>query len=276
MKKLLALLLALLMLCSVTLVACSEEDPADDTGDDWSFDETDDNGDETGDKETNEDGNEDETPDNSYTEIAAEKWYVRYPYKVRNRATSIDSEKYILGTVNYGEEVTVVGVDGKYYVIDFTDENGAKAKGYIYKDFLTKSKGMTELQKFVDADGKEITKEGTVKIDFNGLSLRTTPWNSKGLPEAFANCNLIAGSNETWKIPNGSKVTVIGKTAEVDKNSEVNGYWVKIEAIAAPVKDGDSEVKLTGWCPANFVEFEGNTTDSTSNPSAGEENIPAV
>ena len=248
MKKLLALLLALMMVLTLTLVSCNKDKGNEDSSDDLDFNfedptnkPTDENGSE---KPTDENGNK-ETDASDFTATSG-KAYILHPVKVRETAKL--SSKASVGVAAWGAEVDRLETNGTWTKIKFKDSTtGTEKTGYVLDEILTGDKKQVTLVKLetpVDAtiNGLGTKTDGTPYT----LNVRTTPWNcSKS--EEYANVNVLANiGNEKYQVKDGDAVQKLGTTED--------GKWVWI--TFTKTVDGVETVEY-GFCSVDFVKVEG-------------------
>ena len=140
MKKTLALLLALIMMLSMTMVSCNKEEEPDDTEDDFGFNFDDPTGEATGDS-TDESG--ENNNNNSDFVAASGTSYILHPVKVRKDAKKSSST---IGVAAWGSAVELVERNTIWSKVKFTDaDSGAKLEGYIRNELLTADKKQVTL-----------------------------------------------------------------------------------------------------------------------------------
>ena len=247
MKKTLALLLALIMMLSMTMVSCNKEEEPDETEDDFGFNFDDPTGEATGDS-TDESG--ENNNNNSDFVAASGTSYILHPVKVRKDAKKSSST---IGVAAWGSAVELVERNTIWSKVKFTDaDSGAKLEGYIRNELLTADKKQVTL-KSLDApvaakiNGLEPKDDGT----YYTLNVRTTPWLCSQ-SEEYPNVNVLANiSNEKYKVENGDEVEKLGTTE--------NGEWVYIRFVKTV--DGVEKTEY-GWCSAKYVLVEGETPDT--------------
>lgn len=248
MKKLLALLLALMMVLTLTLVSCNKDKGNEDSSDDLDFNfedptnkPTDENGSE---KPTDENGNK-ETDASDFTATSG-KAYILHPVKVRETAKL--SSKASVGVAAWGAEVDRLETNGTWTKIKFKDSTtGTEKTGYVLDEILTGDKKQVTLVKLETPVDATISGLGT-KTDGTPytLNVRTTPWNcSKS--EEYANVNVLANiGNEKYQVKDGDAVQKLGTTED--------GKWVWI--TFTKTVDGVETVEY-GFCSVDFVKVEG-------------------
>ena len=248
MKKLLAFLLALMMVLTLTLVSCNKDKENEDNSDglDFNFDDptnkpTDENGSE---KPTDENGNK-ETDASDFTATSG-KAYILHPVKVRETAKL--SSKASVGVAAWGAEVDRLETNGTWTKIKFKDSTtGTEKTGYVLDEILTGDKKQVTLVKLETPVAATISGLGT-KTDGTPytLNVRTTPWNcSKS--EEYANVNVLANiGNEKYQVKDGDAVQKLGTTED--------GKWVWI--TFTKTVDGVETVEY-GFCSVDFVKVEG-------------------
>ena len=248
MKKLLALLLALVMILAVTLVSCNNKKEKEDNTEDLGFEFDD----PTDTKPTDENSTEDATDkdgnkvtDASDFTATSGKAYILHPVKVRETAKL--SSKTV-GVAKWASEVDRVETNGTWTKIKFEDsDTKATKEGYVLDEILTTDKKQVTLVTLETPAAATINGLGT-KTDGSPytLNVRTTPWNcSKS--EEYANVNVLANiSNEKYQIKDGDTVEKLGTTED--------GKWVWIRFTKTV---DDAEVVEHGFCSVEFVKVEG-------------------
>ena len=248
MKKLLAFLLALMMVLTLTLVSCNKDKENEDNSDGLEFDfddptnkPTDENGSE---KPTDENGNK-ETDASDFTATSG-KAYILHPVKVRETAKL--SSKASVGVAAWGAEVDRLETNGTWTKIKFKDSTtGTEKTGYVLDEILTGDKKQVTLVKLETPVDATISGLGT-KTDGTPytLNVRTTPWNcSKS--EEYANVNVLANiGNEKYQVKDGDAVQKLGTTED--------GKWVWI--TFTKTVDG-AEVVEYGFCSAKYITVDG-------------------
>ncbi|MBE6549093.1 MAG: hypothetical protein E7670_01550 [Ruminococcaceae bacterium] len=205
MKKLLAVFLALMMILSVSLMACSdkkEKEPADDEEENEFLPSKDTTG-------TTE-ANQEEDPEGTRAPITS-SWvtatgtiYVR-ANDVRVRSSkSTTSTQNVKGTAMFGDSLQYTGYDNDWYEVTFKNE-----KAYISATFVS------ENQDTVIFEEHATLKEGTaIKVAADKkCNLRTDP---------VAAASTLKGSIDATKTANGEltivKISKTGKWLEVRFN----------------------------------------------------------
>ena len=247
MKKTLALLLALIMMLSMTMVSCNKEEPDETDDDDFGFNFEDPTGDATGDS-TDESG--ENNNNNSDFVAASGTSYILHPVKVRKDAKKSSST---IGVAAWGSAVQLVERSTLWTKIKFTDkDSGATLEGYVRNELLTADKKqvtLVELEAPVAAkiNGLGNKDDGTAYT----LNVRTTPWNCSQ-SEEYPNVNVLANiGNEKYQVKDGDEVEKLGETED--------GKWVYIRFVKTV--DGAEKTEY-GWCSADFVKVEGETPDT--------------
>ena len=247
MKKTLALLLALIMMLSMTMVSCNKEEEPEDTEDDFGFNFEDPTGEATGDS-TDESG--ENNNNNSDFVAASGTSYILHPVKVRKEAKKSSST---IGVAAWGSEVQLVERSTLWTKIKFTDkDSGATLEGYVRNELLTADKKqvtLVELEAPVAAkiNGLGNKDDGTAYT----LNVRTTPWNCSQ-SEEYPNVNVLANiGNEKYQVKDGDEVEKLGATED--------GEWVYIRFVKTV--DGAEKTEY-GWCAAKYVKVEGETPDT--------------
>lgn len=248
MKKTLALLLALIMMLSMTMVSCNKEEEPDETKDDFGFNFEDPTGDATGDS-TDESG--ENNNNNSDFVAASGTSYILHPVKVRKDAKKSSST---IGVAAWGSAVQLVERNTLWTKIKFTDkDSGATLEGYVRNELLTANKKQVTLVELEAPVAAKINGLGMHKEDGTpySLNVRTTPWNCSQ-SEEYPNVNVLANiGNEKYDVVDGDEVEKLGATED--------GKWVYIRFVKTV--DGAEKVEY-GWCSADFVKVEGETPDT--------------
>ena len=247
MKKTLALLLALIMMLSMTMVSCNKEEPDETDDDDFGFNFEDPTGDATGDS-TDESG--ENNNNNSDFVAASGTSYILHPVKVRKDAKKSSST---IGVAAWGSAVQLVERSTLWTKIKFTDsDSGATLEGYVRNELLTANKKQVTLVELEAPVAAKISGLGN-KEDGSAytLNVRTTPWNCSQ-SEEYPNVNVLANiGNEKYQVKDGDEVEKLGATED--------GEWVYIRFV----KTVDNAEKTEyGWCAAKYVTVEGETPDT--------------
>lgn len=163
MKKLLAFLLVLVMILSVSLVACNKQQAASDNDDDddWG------NGNEVTDDENKENNpNIDDTVD---TPPVTNEWitkndkvYVGTDNVNLRRSASLDSNN-VYGTVNKGDELTRLRTNGTFDEISYPGES---APLYVRSELVTSDKRDLDYSNVLE-NPVEITFKGQFNLRFD-------------------------------------------------------------------------------------------------------------
>jgi hypothetical protein len=248
MKKTLALLLALIMMLSMTMVSCNKEEPDETDEDDFGFNFEDPTGDATGDS-TDESG--ENNNNNSDFVAASGTSYILHPVKVRKDAKKSSST---IGVAAWGSAVQLVERNTLWTKIKFTDkDSGATLEGYVRNELLTVDKKQVTLVELDTPVAAKINGLGTHKEDGTPytLNVRTTPWNCSQ-SEEYPNVNVLANiGNEKYDVVDGDEVEKLGATED--------GKWVYIRFVKTV--DGAEKTEY-GWCAAKYVKVEGETPDT--------------
>ena len=252
MKKTLALLLALIMMLSMTMVSCNKEDEPDETDDDFEFNFEDPTGDATGDSTGDSTDENGENNSNGDFVAASGTSYILHPVKVRKEAKKSSST---IGVAAWGSAVQLVERSTLWTKIKFTDkDSGATLEGYVRNELLTADKKQVTLVELEAPVAAKISGLGTHKDDGTPytLNVRTTPWNCSQ-SEEYPNVNVLANiGNEKYDVVDGDEVEKLGETED--------GKWVYIRFTKEV--DGAEKVEY-GWCSAEFVKVEGEETPDT-------------
>lgn len=249
MKKTLALLLALIMMLSITMVSCNKEEEPDATDDnfDFNFDV-----DETGETSTGDSTDENGEGNNNNSDFvpASGTSYILHPVKVRKEAKKSSST---IGVAAWGSAVQLVERSTLWTKIKFTDkDSGATLEGYVRNELLTADKKQVTL---VELDTPVAAKINGLGNKDDGtpytLNVRTTPWNCSQ-SEEYPNVNVLANiGNEKYQVKDGDEVEKLGATED--------GKWVYIRFVKTV--DGAEKTEY-GWCSADYVKVEGETPDT--------------
>jgi len=189
MKKLLALLLAILMIASIALVSCQatkttgtsgggnnvDDDTEDDGGlvipDNFTTNTNEtgsDSSSETGNGNNNNDNDDDNNSVDGFETVTSFSVYTYVSTKIRSSAMmSANSVK----TVEQSAQLTVVAKKGDtWYKVKYgTDE------GYVPQDFVSTNKDDTIFTEIPAADQKTITVKGTSEDDTKQVNIRPYP-----------------------------------------------------------------------------------------------------
>ena len=262
MKKTLALLLALIMMLSMTMVSCNKEEPDETDDDDFGFNFEDPTGDATGDSTGDSTDENGENNNNGDFVAASGTSYILHPVKVRKEAKKSSST---IGVAAWGSAVELVERSTLWTKVKFTDaDSGAKLEGYIRNELLTADKKQVTLVELEAPVAAKINGLGT-KEDGSAytLNVRTTPWNCSQ-SEEYPNVNVLANiGNEKYQVKDGDEVEKLGATED--------GKWVYIRFVKTV--DGAEKTEY-GWCSAEFVKVEGEETPD--NPVDTPDAPPAI
>lgn len=253
MKKLLALLLALLMMLSVALVSCGDDEPEDTTIDnedlfgDITTDDTDDT-DENGEDEEGGENGEDEENNGLAAGYTAtnDTVYVLFPAALRED-DKISATK--IADLKFGTPLTRVATSKKWSKISY---DGKEA--YI-------------LNVLVDTDQRKVTfeapevAEGEVvkaKVVVSGatLNLRSYPF----ILDDYTSIEKEAFSavSEIGKISNGEEITILEISAD--------GIWAKVECKAYAKGDkgeyDKEKTTMTGYCSLSYTDYYKGTNNN--------------
>ncbi len=250
MKKTLALLLALLMIFSVVLVSCGEDEEPVNTDDDFIFTPgkntgtgTNDSSDKTSDK-----------VDASFSPASGTVYFL-YSFKVRKEPKSSDAAKNIAGTVAYASSAELVEKNDKWSKIKFT-EGGITQEGYVYNATYT-----TDVAKVTLVSYGDTPKSGTAaNLGTSGLRIRTTPWNCSNVTvdEKYTDCNIQSDiKNGYCAVKEGTALTIVGEV----KNAAGTVEWYYVQCTVTG-KDNKS-YKVEGYAWYELVAVEGATTPTT-------------
>ncbi len=267
MKKILALFLALLMLCSVALVSCNkdkEEETGDSSEDIWSNP--------TGDSSSSEDASGDSSDDDnassssSFTPASGTVYFL-YSFKVFKNAKSTSG---YVGDVAYASSAELIEKNSKWSKIRFTDD-GITLEGYVYNITYTTNQNDVTLVKY---DTPILGKISGVAASQKGANVRTTPWNcgsftkdeiDTAVMDKYANCNIVNGVGEKYYVKNDTKLEITG--AIKDATGNVVWYFAKYTVIG---NDNTTSYTGEGFIHHSCVTPDGVT--STTPPAATDSN----
>ena len=256
MKKTLALLLALLMIFSVALVSCGDDEEEATTTDPESLfgdvtdeePEDDEKEDATKDEDAEDDGSEDnEGEDDGLPtgyETTNDTVYVAYEANLRSDDKSNAS---VVATVEFGTALTRVAKGKKWSQISFDGKDA-----YIANDLITESKDSITFNDVEEETTRKVTKLGTSKhanLRLYPLALAKTTVVDM---EAF-NANCIIGC-----IPKDAEVKVLKVSAD--------NAWAYIECQGyASTTNGEYAKELTtltGYCSTSVFDTGFGPTNS--------------
>lgn len=256
MKKTLALLLALLMILSVALVSCGDEEETLPETDD-PFEGFDVPGVNNGSGSANNGTGGSGSSASGFNPIATENAtaYALMSVKVRSNAKKSAATN---GSVKYGSSVTRVEANGTWTKIKYTDGNGATKEGYVYNEVLTTDVGR------VTYVAKETAEKATVKE--NNVVVRQVPWTGKDasgdvlynteIPQILNGANGIA--NSKFQLTKDQEVEILGATQSSD--GVATWSWIKYTVEGTEVY---------GYCRSDFLTVAGQaeTPVTPVNPS---------
>jgi len=221
MKKFLAIFLALMMILSVSLVACSEKKKPVDDDENWEGEDTY-NPLGTGTADTTKD------PDDSTPVVSGGTWtdkndtvYICHPTYLRYSDSNGDKSSI---EMKVGDALTRISTNEKWDKVTYNDQTY-----YVYSYLTTTQKGEVTFTPITPGVTTSIINKNPVGTEPTKTNLRTTPCYDEDLDNLGASALtkamtsngelVITGINETktWV-----RVTFIGKDA---RNMDINGTF---------------------------------------------------
>lgn len=252
MKKLLALLLAILMIATVALVSCnnkkgttgSNADEGANTEEDnglvipegvGSSDTTDAGSDSTDTSDAGNQGgsNNNQTPSGTFVDVATQ--FSVYTYTTTKIRASAMMKAEEVTTVETSTQLTVIAKNDTWYKVKY----GAD-EGYVLQDFVTANKDDTIFTDFDEADYKTVQIKGDAD-NINKVNIRQYPIVADDyLVQAVKTLTYAETSNgELLKIGENTS----GNWYKVSFNNEI--YYLKINSSTKPLLIVDGQ-PLTG------------------------------
>ena len=243
MKKLLALVLALLMVLSIALVSCGEKPEATEEPTDDFFN--------VGGDETEEGDEPEETDDKGNTTTAAgytttnDTVYVLFDAVLREK-DKISSSK--VAEVKFGTALTRVAKSKKWSKVNY---NGTDA--YVANDLIDEDQKKVTFNK--------VTEEATAKVAITGdgrLNLRKYPLALTA--PSVVELETFNAASIIGQVDNGTEVKVLEISAD--------GVWAKIECQAKAKDDkGDFASETTtmvGYCALAYTDYNKGASNNGS------------
>ncbi len=241
MKKLIALLLALLMLTSVALISCKKEEPNTD-GDDWDDDGYNDVSGSDDSSTTTGDNNNNTNLGNGWN-AAEGTVYVMHPSYLRYSASASDKSSII---VNFGQALTSVSTNGTWTKVSYNE-----AEYYLYSYLVTSKKGDVTFTDITPTQTKIVNKD-TTGSNPTQTNLRTTPCFDEDL------LNLGASALTQAMTSNGElHVTGINETKT----------WARVTFKGKDKRGQD--IDGTFYCRPSFLEYFQTQTGGNGGNSGG-------
>ncbi len=242
MKKLLALLLALLMITSVTLISCQDKEPNND-GDNWDDGEYNDVSSSDDDSSGSGTGTGNNTNLGNGWNAAEGTVYVMHPTYLRYSASSSDKSSIV---VNFGQAMTSISTNGTWTKVSYNE-----AEYYLYSYLVTANKGDVTFTD-IAATATKIVNKDTTGSNPTQTNLRTTPCYDEDL------ANLGASALTQAMTSNGElHVTGINETKT----------WARVTFKGKDARGQD--IDGTFYCRPSFLEYFQTQTGGNSGGNAG-------
>ena len=241
MKKILAILLALMMASSVALVSCDNSSSTDDEGPadfDGAFvDDEEDEGEGSDKADAEEDGdNENKNNTSTTMEEVNDTVYLLYPAKIREKASDKDSVA-VNGEAPFGATLARTGKNTKWSKVTYT-KDGSTITGYVSNDLISTNANAVKFDEKKNEDGSAVVT--AIKENLGGKNnaiVRKYPL-ANGTPNTFNvldekefNAKSIAG-----QIAKGSQdITLVAVSAD--------GVWAKIKGTGVVFENGAPTTK---------------------------------
>lgn len=281
MKKLLAILLALMMIASLTLVSCTDSSSAsDDENDDFVADfegdvvdgdttppETDENGETV--KPSNGGNNNNNNNNNTNTttmEKVNDTVYVLYTAKIREEASTKSSVE-VLGTAPFGAQLARSEKNSKWSKVSYT-KDGTVITGYIANDLITTNvKSVTFVEKKNEDGTPVVTKiKDTLGSNAQNAIVRKMPL-ANGYPNSFKvlDSDEFSSSSIVAQIPKGTaNITVVSVSED--------GVWAYVKGQGRAYDNGNSAATLSeveGYTLYSNLEIAGNSPSNNQGEAIG-------
>lgn len=263
MKKILAILLALMMTASVALVSCDDsssadaDGPADFNGDFVVDDE--DEGDGSGEADEDDEGEENKSNTSTTMEAASGNVYVLFTAKIRE--TPKENGKVLFDNVPFGTELTRTKANSKWTEVTYQGKTG-----YIMNDIIGSKESSTFVEKKNEDGSAVVTKIKDSLGGANNAIIRKFPL-ADGVPKDFT----ILEKDEfdpgsiVGQIPKGTENITVISVSEDNK-------WAYVEGTGTVFENGASANKtdvIKGYTLYSNLEIAGSATSGSSGDSIG-------
>ena len=280
MKKLLAILLALMMIVSLTLVSCTDSSSAtDDENDDFVADfegdvvdgdttppETDENGETVKPSNGNNSNNNNNNTNTTTMEKVNDTVYVLYTAKIREEAstkTSVD----VLGTAPFGAQLARTEKNSKWSKVSY-NKDGTVITGYIANDLITTNVNSVTFVEKKNEDGTPVVTKikDTLGSNAQNAIVRKMPL-ANGYPNTFKvlDSDEFSSSSIVAQIPKGTaNITVVSVSAD--------GVWAYVKGQGRAYDNGNSAAALSeveGYTLYSNLEIAGNSPSNNQGEAIG-------
>lgn len=280
MKKLLAILLALMMIVSLTLVSCTDSSSdTDDENDDFVADfegdvvdgdttppETDENGETVKPSNGNNSNNNNNNTNTTTMEKVNDTVYVLYTAKIREEAstkTSVD----VLGTAPFGAQLARTEKNSKWSKVSY-NKDGTVITGYIANDLITTNVNSVTFVEKKNEDGTPVVTKikDTLGSNAQNAIVRKMPL-ANGYPNTFKvlDSDEFSSSSIVAQIPKGTaNITVVSVSAD--------GVWAYVKGQGRAYDNGNSAAALSeveGYTLYSNLEIAGNSPSNNQGEAIG-------
>lgn len=280
MKKLLAILLALMMIVSLTLVSCTDSSSnTDDENDDFVADfegdvvngettppETDENGETVKPSNGNNSNNNNNNTNTTTMEKVNDTVYVLYTAKIREEAstkTSVD----VLGTAPFGAQLARTEKNSKWSKVSY-NKDGTVITGYIANDLITTNVNSVTFVEKKNEDGTPVVTKikDTLGSNAQNAIVRKMPL-ANGYPNSFKvlDSDEFSSSSIVAQIPKGTaNITVVSVSAD--------GVWAYVKGQGRAYDNGNSAAALSeveGYTLYSNLEIAGNSPSNNQGEAIG-------
>ena len=280
MKKLLAILLALMMIVSLTLVSCTDSSSdTDDENDDFVADfegdvvdgdttppETDENGETVKPSNGNNSNNNNNNTNTTTMEKVNDTVYVLYTAKIREEAstkTSVD----VLGTAPFGAQLSRTEKNSKWSKVSY-NKDGTVITGYIANDLITTNVNSVTFVEKKNEDGTPVVTKikDTLGSNAQNAIVRKMPL-ANGYPNTFKvlDSDEFSSSSIVAQIPKGTaNITVVSVSAD--------GVWAYVKGQGRAYDNGNSAAALSeveGYTLYSNLEIAGNSPSNNQGEAIG-------
>lgn len=280
MKKLLAILLALMMIVSLTLVSCTDSSSdTDDENDDFVADfqgdvvggdttppETNENGETVKPSNGNNSNNNNNNTNTTTMEKVNDTVYVLYTAKIREEAstkTSVD----VLGTAPFGAQLARTEKNSKWSKVSY-NKDGTVITGYIANDLITTNVNSVTFVEKKNEDGTPVVTKikDTLGSNAQNAIVRKMPL-ANGYPNTFKvlDSDEFSSSSIVAQIPKGTaNITVVSVSAD--------GVWAYVKGQGRAYDNGNSAAALSeveGYTLYSNLEIAGNSPSNNQGEAIG-------
>ena len=280
MKKLLAILLALMMIVSLTLVSCTDSSSnTDDENDDFVADfegdvvggdttppETDENGETVKPSNGNNSNNNNNNTNTTTMEKVNDTVYVLYTAKIREEAstkTSVD----VLGTAPFGAQLSRTEKNSKWSKVSY-NKDGTVITGYIANDLITTNVNSVTFVEKKNEDGTPVVTKikDTLGSNAQNAIVRKMPL-ANGYPNTFKvlDSDEFSSSSIVAQIPKGTaNITVVSVSAD--------GVWAYVKGQGRAYDNGNSAAarsEVEGYTLYSNLEIAGNSPSNNQGEAIG-------